>query len=194
MKELAKNPDLAITAVEGDNMIYMQYDAINRSGNKALSDVRVRKALTMAIDRDELIKHLAAGGSAAKRLDAMCFTSMQACDVPPVPPYKFDPAQAKKLLAEAGFASGLEVELISRNPSKDAAIGIAGYWNAVGVKTSVQLLTITTLDKGQSVTLYIVARADWDLVVPATIDNYGEITASDLRGSMKLDWNCVPRG
>jgi len=148
--ELTKNPDLRVTSMGSHNMIYLQYDAANRAGNKALSDVRVRKALTMAINRDEMTKHIAAGGSSAKRLDSMCFDDMLACEAAPVAPYKYDPAAAKKLLAEAGYASGLEVELASRQPSKDDAVAVAGYWNAIGVKASVQLMTIVTLDKARA--------------------------------------------
>lgn len=148
--ELLKNPNLTSTVIDAHNMIYLQFDSVNKAGNKALTDVRVRKALTMAINRDEIIKHIAAAGTAAKRLDAMCFEDMLACDLKPTPPYKYDPEQAKKLLAEAGYASGLEIELASRQPSKDDAVAVAGYWNAVGVKTNVQLMTIVALDKARA--------------------------------------------
>jgi uncharacterized repeat protein (TIGR01451 family) len=39
--------------------------------------------------------------------------------------------------------------------------------------------SISSLGKGQSVEGYIVARVDWDLVVPSTINNYAEITLAD---------------
>ena len=172
--ELSKNKNLTVTSMGAHNLIYLQYDAANRAGNKALSDARVRRALTMAINRDEMIKHIAAGGSSAKRLDSMCFDDMLACEIAPVPPAKFDPAAAKKLLAEAGFASGLEVELVSRQPSKDAAVAVAGYWNAVGVKTTVQLMTIVALDK---------ARADGKL---QTYIGERPLTTSDASHVMEI--------
>ena len=172
--ELSKNPNLAVTSVGSHNMIYLQYDAANRAGNKAFSDVRVRRALTMAINRDEMIKHIAAGGSSAKRLDSMCYQDMLACDAAPTPPPSFDPVTAKKLLAEAGYASGLEIELASRQPSKDAAVAMAGYWNAVGVKTNVQLMTIVTLDK---------ARADGKL---QTYIGERPLTTSDASHVMEI--------
>ena len=172
--ELSKNPGLAVTSMGAHNLIYLQYDAANRAGNKALSDVRVRRALTMAINRDEMIKHIAAGGSSALRLDSMCFEDMLACEIAPNPPPKFDPAGAKKLLAEAGYASGLEVELVSRQPSKDDAVAVAGYWNAVGVKTSVQLMTIVALDK---------ARADGKL---QTYIGERPLTTSDASHVMEI--------
>ncbi len=150
MSELGKHPELQVSTVESLNLIYLQYDVANRAGNKAMTDVRVRQALSAAINRDELVKHVAAGGHSARVLQSMCFEVMIGCELKANPPPAFDPAKAKKLLAEAGYATGLEVELVSRQPSKDAAVAIAGYWNAVGVKTSVQLMTVSTLDKARS--------------------------------------------
>ncbi len=150
VKELSRNPNLEVSSIVSHNMIYLQFDVANRAGNKALSDERVRKALVMAINRNEINTHIAAGGSVSTVNQSMCFADMLACDLDPVPPYKFDPAQAKKLLAEAGYATGLEVELASRQPSKDDAVAVSGYWNAIGVKTSVQLMNITTLDKARA--------------------------------------------
>ena len=172
--ELSKNPNLAVSSQGAHNLIYLQYDAANRAGNKALTDPRVRRALTMAINRDEMIKHIAAGGSSAKRIDSMCFEDMLACEIAPNPPPKFDPAAAKKLLAEAGYANGLDVELVSRQPSKDDAVGVAGYWNAVGVKTTVQLMTIVALDK---------ARADGKL---QTYIGERPLTTSDASHVMEI--------
>jgi peptide/nickel transport system substrate-binding protein len=150
MAEMAKNKNIEISAFDSDNMIYMQFDAMGRSGHKAITDARVRRALVMAINQDELIKHLAAGGHAAKRLDSMCRSFMQGCEKPAVKLPGYDPAGAKKLLAEAGYPNGFDMELVSRNPSKDAAIGIAGYWREIGVKTDVQLLQISALDKARA--------------------------------------------
>jgi len=150
MEQMSKNKNLEISAFDSDTMIYLQFDAMGRSGNKAVTDARVRKALIMAVNRDELIKHLAAGGHAAQKLDSMCRSFMQGCESPAVPPYAYNPAEAKKLLAEAGYPDGFELELVSRNPSKDAAVGLAGYWNEIGVKTTVQLLQISALDKARA--------------------------------------------
>ena len=66
-----------------------------------LQDARVRKALTMALDREELVEKVTKGGQLATR-------SM----VPPMAGYTpgegagFDPEQAKRLLAEAGYPNG----------------------------------------------------------------------------------------
>ena len=66
-----------------------------------LQDARVRKALTMALDRQELVEKVTKGGQLATR-----------SIVPPMAGYTpgegagYDPEQAKKLLAEAGYPDG----------------------------------------------------------------------------------------
>jgi peptide/nickel transport system substrate-binding protein len=177
VKELTANPNLEVSSARSHNMIYLQFDVANRAGNKALSDVRVRKALVMAINRAEINQHIAAGGSASEVQQSMCFDDMLACEAKPVEPYKFDPAAAKKLLAEAGYASGLEIELVSRQPSKDDAVAVAGYWNAIGVKTNVQLMTIVALDK---------ARADGKL---QTYIGERPLTTPDASHPMEIFFN-----
>jgi len=69
---------------------------------KPLNDVRVRRALSLAIDREKIVKNVTLGGEAP----AYSY-------VPPntngyVPDYKIheDVAEAKRLLAEAGFPDG----------------------------------------------------------------------------------------
>lgn len=83
--------------------------SVNSAGAKALSDVRVRKALTLAIDRDALAKNVLKAG----QVPAGAF-------VPPGVPATaggdfstksyFDPKgnvdEAKKLLADAGYPNG----------------------------------------------------------------------------------------
>ena len=76
---LSADPRLAVTATQGQTFNYMAIDASGRSGNKPLSDIRVRQALFRSIDRDLITKSLVAGGSEAKVLDELCFKSQFGC-------------------------------------------------------------------------------------------------------------------
>lgn len=70
-------------------------------------DVRVRKALSLAIDRDEFIKVLAGGkgGWAVAGTVPGVFTQEEIKKM-----VRNDPTEARKLLAEAGYPNGLTVE------------------------------------------------------------------------------------
>ena len=72
-----------------------------------LSDERVRKAISLSIDRDEFIRALSNGKGewafAASRPGL--FTQEEIKQV-----LKYDPTQAKQLLTEAGFANGVDVD------------------------------------------------------------------------------------
>ena len=73
--------------------------------DKNYQDVRVRRAINMAIDREGMAKQLLKGTAVAARgLQAPCCPSYD----PTFKDYSYDPAQAKKLIAEAGFPNGFE--------------------------------------------------------------------------------------
>jgi peptide/nickel transport system substrate-binding protein len=136
-KNLAANPNLAVTPTGSEMLLYVTFDAAGRSKNKAMTDARVRKAFVMAIDRKSLMTHILPGGDIAHMNRAICFPTTIACaattDV-----YGYDPGQAKKLLAEAGFANGLDLILHAHEPVKYVAEAIAGEVRKVGIRASVE--------------------------------------------------------
>ncbi len=100
-------------------------------------DVRVRRALSLAIDRSVLVGRVMAGhATAASQL------------VPPgspgasakLPEEAADPTQARRLLAEAGFPDGLILTLhgpAGRRPGDAETLrAVAEMWSRVGVRTN----------------------------------------------------------
>ena len=85
---------------------FIQLDQAGRSGSNPFQDRRVRQAANLAVDIDSIIKHVlnGLGDRTATTVNPMAFGYD-----PSVKPYKQDLAQAKKLLADAGFPNGLEV-------------------------------------------------------------------------------------
>ncbi len=107
------------------------------SNVKALADQRVRLAIVKAIDRKALVNLKYGSVSAdAQPLDGLCFKEQLGCDYTRAVP-DYDPAGAKKLLAEAGYADGFDV-VISTFPNAIAEVtAVAGMLRAVGVRASV---------------------------------------------------------
>jgi peptide/nickel transport system substrate-binding protein len=90
---------------------------------KPFDDVRVRKALSLAVDRDALVE-LTAEGYGTPGEDTPINKAYRFYTE--LPPKKADPAAAKRLLAEAGYPNGLDLTLIaSDRPSTRSQLGIA---------------------------------------------------------------------
>jgi peptide/nickel transport system substrate-binding protein len=91
----------------------IQLDQAGRSGPNPMTDKRVRQAVNLATDMDGIIKHVLNGlaDRTATTVNPMAFGYD-----PGVKPYKQDLAQAKKLLAEAGYPNGLEVGFMRTQP------------------------------------------------------------------------------
>jgi peptide/nickel transport system substrate-binding protein len=102
---------------------------------------RVREALNLAIDREEVAATIFGGRAepAAIQLGLTWAFRDVKFRVTPDQRYPFDPARAKKLLAEAGFPNGFPIELFAYQlpglpEGKSMAEAVGGYWQKIGVK------------------------------------------------------------
>lgn len=141
-RELARQPNAAVTAVHSGMLMYLTLDAAGRSDNKVMKDVRVRKAVMMAIDRKTLAKTVVPGGDSAELVNGICFKELVGCSLSTTPP-AYDPAGARKLLAEAGFAGGMPLELMVHAPIKEVGEAIAGQLRKVGIRASIRPLPLS---------------------------------------------------
>ncbi len=111
-------------------------------GKNPLKDVRVRRAMSLAIDRDTIVKRIMDGAAepAYQFLPAGMFGTL-----PNPPKLAFDPAAAKKLLAEAGYPNGFQVTLSATNDRyiNDSQVtqAVAQYLTQIGIKTEVDAMT-----------------------------------------------------
>jgi peptide/nickel transport system substrate-binding protein len=106
--------------------------------NKALADVRVRRAILMAVDRDALVK--VKYGPLASQLkpdEGLCSKAQLGCGFTK-PAYAYDPAGAKKLLIEAGYADGFDVTISAFPINATEAQAVSGMLRAVGIRASVR--------------------------------------------------------
>ena len=106
-----------------------------------LKDVRVRKALSMAINRDAIVSKVMENRAvSASQLLADTFfgTSKK------LKPTKFDPEGAKKLLAEAGYPNGFAMTIHGPNNRyiNDAAIAqaIGQMYSRIGIEVKIDTM------------------------------------------------------
>jgi peptide/nickel transport system substrate-binding protein len=103
------------------------------------ADKRVRQAIALALDTDEIIKGVLDGK--AQRVATM-LPSMHFGYDPSLKPIKQDVARAKKLLAEAGFPNGVEITFNGPQGryvrDKEVAEAVTGQLNKAGIRTTLR--------------------------------------------------------
>jgi peptide/nickel transport system substrate-binding protein len=155
---------------------------VNSATNSALADVRVRHAMAHAIDWEAVCK--ATGAQLQAPAHSLLLPWMDAYS-PNVPRYEFDPARARKLLADAGVARGLTVKQLGT-----AAQGVTeiqqfeiDFLSQVGVTMRMELVDTPTFNQRRN-------RAEFELssrLLPAV--NPDTILFSYLHPA-----NAAPRG
>jgi peptide/nickel transport system substrate-binding protein len=107
-------------------------------------DRRVRLAANLAIDRRAIDQARTSGLS--RITFSIIPTSFDFYWQPPA--YAFDPAAAKKLLAEAGYAGGFDAgEYFCDMTSADAAEAMIGYLQAAGIRAKLRPLERAAFNK-----------------------------------------------
>lgn len=150
---LQKDPKLTILSPSGQRLIYLYIDtereptpfAFDNAGKplekNPLKLLKVRQALSLAINREgirtQIMDGFAAPTGQLLPAGAVGYT-------PDLKPDPYDPAQARKLLAEAGYPNGFQLTLHGPNDryvnDRPIVEAIAQMWTRVGVKTTVNTM------------------------------------------------------
>ncbi|CAN0339474.1 unnamed protein product, partial [Chrysoparadoxa australica] len=137
MQYLMSNENVAISRKVSNRVIYLHSDQFREdspqiTGNNGekiknpLLDVRVRRAISKAINRDAIVARVMEGVAipAGQLLPEGFFGRSENLS-----PEKYDPEGAKKLLAEAGYPDGFKMKIHGPN---DRYINDAKILEAIG--------------------------------------------------------------
>ena len=141
-QNMALNPQFGISITPTVSFVYILFDSADRSKFGIFKNKKVRQAVLHAIDRkalEQAIVPKALHGAGLQK--AICHSWHLGC-VSSVEPPTHDLAKAKKLLAEAGYPNGFEVEITTWGPSKLTAEAVSGQLRKVSIKAKVDALTI----------------------------------------------------
>jgi peptide/nickel transport system substrate-binding protein len=133
-----------LAAIKGDSRFVVartpdlgeQYIGMDVKNVPALSKPQVRQAVKYALDYDGIIRDLLNGNG----LPLQSIVPKGLFGYDPALPYKHDPAKAKSLLAEAGFANGFSATMLV--PSGTAEGGISGADLASKIKNDLAAVGI----------------------------------------------------
>lgn len=139
---------------------------VNLSG--PLSDVNIRRALAIAIDRAALSKRIAQGS--AEPADQMAPPGIPGYT--PAASIPFDQTEARRLLAQAGVPEGLRLRLITIEPFGRVAEGVARYLLAIGVQLDIRYASV-----GDA--LPLLRDRDYDLFLGSRVPFTGEMGYSN---------------
>jgi peptide/nickel transport system substrate-binding protein len=145
----ASRAGLEVLAVPGTMQAVFQFWGTYKPGVKdsPIAKPRVRQALSLAIDRKQVIEHVMNGkASLPYPFATFAYTDYFSADrwqKWSAEAYRYDPALAKKILAEEGYPNGFELKfantaLPGTQFMVDIGTAIADMWTKIGVKVTLK--------------------------------------------------------
>lgn len=151
-------PDLRVSFIVLDAAGIVEEDG-------PLTDLRVRRAMNHAINRDEIAEFLM-GGGASEGIHTACHPVQFGC-LQDVMRYEYDPERGRELLAEAGYPDGFDLDLWAYR-ERPKAEAVMSDLEAIGININLRYVQLETLNQ---------ARASQE--IPAYIGTWGSSGVAD---------------
>ena len=180
---LGNRRGLRIERVASNKVVYVGFDV----KNPLLSDVRIRQAVDLAIDRNALSSLLLRGLGKPSGQVVAPVTFGYATDIEPSP---FDPARAKQLVAASGYKGdkiGLQYPNNNLAFGEEVAQAIANFLGRVGINVELQGMEYSAFfplwanRKLNSMHLFAYGPSimDADLIIGSLYDSSGRVYWTD---------------
>jgi ABC-type transport system substrate-binding protein len=163
------NPNIFVTK----EMQYAPFMVYMNQGVNPFDDLRVRQAVSMAIDREGMIANLRPGGKISGPVTPLVTGALTPDEVKSLQPY--DPAKAKQLLAAAGVPNGFEVKMLVTNGYGDTVLREAQWVQQDLEKIGIKV----TLDTQDYVTYFTKSFAGKEYALGAGLQTPW-LTADDM--------------
>jgi peptide/nickel transport system substrate-binding protein len=171
LEEFRANPAVVVASAPPARSMYIGLDQDRddspglggTDGKNPLKDIRVREALSLAIDRDAIVSRVM--GGAAVSAGSLGTAAMFGTSPDHVAAPKADLEKAKTLLSEAGWSNGFTVVLGSSSGRyvNDARVSqtVAAMWTRIGVTTSVDAAAPPVYFKNRNSLAYSTYLGSW---------------------------------
>lgn len=128
-----------------------------------ISDVNVRKAISLAINREELVNTILAGAG----IPATTFLNNK---IPghddSLPVMEYNPEKAKKILADAGYNNGINLTAEVRDTDEAIFNAIQGYLEEVGIHLEVKKVDNATWNSDRAAGNVQMTGMQWNALYP----------------------------
>lgn len=158
---------------------FLVLDAAGLSGDHPLKDVRVRRAMNHAVNRESIATNLI--GGPARAVHTACNPVVFGCEQD-VATYEYNTETAKALLAEAGYPDGFDLDLWSYR-DKEAAQAMADDLTKAGIRVNLIHGKLAGLNQ---------ARADRKIA--AYFGTWGSTASPDTATIANIHWRDPANG
>ncbi|OYD83517.1 peptide ABC transporter substrate-binding protein (plasmid) [Azospirillum brasilense] len=168
IERLKSAPNVSLAQAQSNRVIYLALGVqdtpptiTGTDGKNPLKDPKVRKALSLAVDRDAIVKRIMMGAAepANQYLPAGFYGNNPEVTV------ATDANKAKQLLAEAGYPKGFQLTLGTPNDryinDDKVAQAVAQMFTRIGVQTQVDATTANVFFSKRNKQEYSVFLAGW---------------------------------
>lgn len=134
---VGSNPDLEIVGGTVASMRVVKFD----TRNEVLADVRIRQALSLAVDRQAIVDALWA--NLVDIPNGHQLPSFGPLYNPDRPAYRYDPAEAQRLLQEAGYDGTpipFRIRVAAYGPELATSQVLVAMWQQVGFNIDLQIV------------------------------------------------------